>query len=109
VGHVLKVINATGDAGAGQEAGDDKPTHNKPRQEAHLGLGDGSDVRLTVGTDHLSRRGIEEGHGVDNNWLLDQDLAWRGLHVLSILLSRWSILLGRWSNFLSMHPPNLYL
>ena len=116
VGHVLEVVNAAGDASAGPEASDDKPTHNKPGEEAHLGLGDGGDVLLAVGTEHLSRKGIEEGHGVDNNWLLDHDLALMGLFMQSILLGRWSSFLGRWSSFLDrwssfldMHPPNLYL
>ena len=54
MGHVLEVINATGDA-SDAAANDDKPAHNKPSEEAHLGLGDGGDVGIAVGTLNIGR------------------------------------------------------
>ena len=88
VGHILEVVNAAGDASAGPEANDAESPCNQPGEEAHLGLGDGGDVRLAVGTCHFGRRGSEGRHDVDMNWMLDRDLTWRSLHMLSILLGR---------------------
>ena len=105
MGHILEVIDAAGDEGARPEAGDNKPTHNKPGKETHLGLGVGGDILLAVRALNLGRKGVEERHGVDNHWLLNQHLAWRCLHVLS----RWNSTarLGILHlSFLDSHPPN---
>jgi len=104
VDHILEVVNAAGDESAGPEASDAESPCNQPGEEAHLGLGDGGDVCLAVGTCHYGRRGIEWRHGVDKNWLLDQDLAWRSLHMPSILCGRWRSTSGLC--FLDSHPSN---
>ena len=107
MGHILEIVNAAGDESARTEASEDKPRHNQPGEEAHLGLGSGGDVSLAVRTLHFCRRGIEEGHGADNHWLLEQDLAWRSLRLLNILLRKWSgtTLLGILHiSFLESHP-----
>ena len=102
MGDILEVIDTAGDASAGPEANEDKPTHDKPGKEAHLRLGIGGDVGLAVRALNLSRKGIEERHGVDNHWLLNQHLAWRCLHVLS----RWNSTAILHLRFLDSHPSN---
>ena len=117
VGHILEVVNAAGDASAGPEANDAESPCNQPGEEAHLGLGDGGDVRLAVGTCHFGRRGSEGRHDVDMNWMLDRDLTWRSLHMLSILLGRCHRCHGchgcHWCHgclrFLDSHSSNLSL
>ena len=60
VGHVLQVVDAAGDEGTWPEAGDAEHPSHQPGKQTHLWLGDGVDVGLAVGADHIRRVGVEE-------------------------------------------------
>ena len=60
MGHVLQVVDAAGDEGAWPEAGDAENPSHQPGKQTHLWLGDGGDVGLAVGADHIRRVGVEE-------------------------------------------------